>query len=384
MKKLLFISIAMVSMVFRMQDVVAQNPETDTTSVDRFLLDFTVPDMPAFKALGTTPSEILRPSDIKKFAVMLQPFVSNGQAIIPKSFALEVAPFKLMESYRGKPQLSISDYATKKKDFRRILYATSISLGSLRTEGEDAISKVSIGLRTSFTGKKGDILKDTDFQNKYIYGPLQAYQKQRSDEQTNWMRLHNLRPSDLLSDSVIQAFEKHLEEDLHLSAPDKNQEIQKAITRYNKENWNASRGELAIAWVGQSPDSLINNITFGSFDVWGVWAIRVKSHGQLLLGTHLQRPKKAEAEIDADAFNVTFNTRFYYGTTNFRFFGELQYKNKNQVDEKKLGLVNLGSEFRVLKDFWIVLSGGVENLFDDNKSRFVSSLDIRYSFNKPE
>lgn len=384
MKMILAIILLTGCLTMASNDVIAQlTPKTDSLAfVDQFLLDFTVPDMPAFKALGTNPSDILRPSDIKKFAVMVQPFVSDGKGVIPKSFALEVAPFKLMESYRNKPQLSIADYVKKRKDFRRFLYATSFSIGSLRTEGENAVNKLSIGLRTSFTGTKGDILKDTVFQNKYIYKPLSKYEDMRSEEETNWMKEHNLKPSDMTRDSVKKAFETHLSAKFPNTRSDF---YDPAIALYNKYYWNASRGEIAIAWVGQSADSLISNIGFGSFDAWGVWAIRVKSHGQILIGAHLQRVKRMEPETsDQELLNLTFNTRFYYGTSNLRIFGELQYKNRNNVDEKELGLVNLGSEFRVLKDFWIVLSGGIENVFDDDKSRFVSSLDIRYAFNKPD
>ena len=41
--------------------------QTDKLS-DKYKLDFVIPDIPAFKALNIDPSNILRPSDVKKFA----------------------------------------------------------------------------------------------------------------------------------------------------------------------------------------------------------------------------------------------------------------------------------------------------------------------------
>ena len=43
---------------------IAQAP--DSTLTEKYLLDFVVPDIPAFKALGTDPINILRPADPKK------------------------------------------------------------------------------------------------------------------------------------------------------------------------------------------------------------------------------------------------------------------------------------------------------------------------------
>lgn len=40
----------------------------------KFLLNFVVPDMPAYKGLGIEKSDLLRPADIKDFAIMLSPF----------------------------------------------------------------------------------------------------------------------------------------------------------------------------------------------------------------------------------------------------------------------------------------------------------------------
>src|SRR5690242_9915003 len=103
-------------LMYLAMDTMAQ--EADNKPVDNFLLDFSVPDMPAFKALGTDPSNILRPTDVQKFAVMFNAFRSEGETIIPRSFSLEVAPWKLT-----KGSWTIGEY--RKSSFKRILYNSS-------------------------------------------------------------------------------------------------------------------------------------------------------------------------------------------------------------------------------------------------------------------
>ena len=50
--------------------------------------------------------------------------------------------------------------------------------------------------------------------------------------------------------------------------------------------------------------------------------------------------------------------------------------------EIETGLLNLGAELRVKQDFWLVFSAGVDDIFKKGSgSDFVSSIDLRYSFN---
>jgi hypothetical protein len=129
-------------------NIIAQN-SPDSTLIEKYLLDFAVPDMPAFKALGTDPSNILRPSDAKKFAGMISPFYSNGKGVIPKNFALEFAPWKLAST-----RWTLNQFNT---DFwKRFAYRSSFSIGTINDSSQFS-SKLSIGYRVSFLSKEADI-----------------------------------------------------------------------------------------------------------------------------------------------------------------------------------------------------------------------------------
>ena len=82
----------------------------------------------------------------------------------------------------------------------------------------------------------------------------------------------------------------------------------------------------------------------------------------------------------------TINLTYYLGTADFRGFLESQYRKKNFSNLKKSLLFNLGAEFRLMNNFWIVLSGGIDNYIEEEKplDKLVSSIDIRYAFNKPD
>jgi|GEM_PF-4708967 len=131
-------------------------PQTppDSILLEKFLLDFTVPDMPAFKALGTDPSDILRPSDAKKFAALVSPFYANGKGVIPRNFAFEAAPWKIASK-----KWTLYDFRTS--FFRRFLYRSSFSVGTVSDTTAYA-SKLGIGYRVSFLSKRADVYRSAE------------------------------------------------------------------------------------------------------------------------------------------------------------------------------------------------------------------------------
>ena len=70
--------------------------KADSAVLEKVKLGFAVPDIPAFKALGLDPSNILRPSEAKELALTLGSFRSDGDFIIPKNMAVEIAPALLI------------------------------------------------------------------------------------------------------------------------------------------------------------------------------------------------------------------------------------------------------------------------------------------------
>lgn len=108
------------------------------------------PDSPAFVILGVSPTEIQQPTTPRALAIALAGFVTGTDPAlsIPRSFALEVAPYWLYSH----SELAVRDY--REDDLMRPLRTLSISIGtseSTRTDGTTIVhsdSNVGVGLRT--------------------------------------------------------------------------------------------------------------------------------------------------------------------------------------------------------------------------------------------
>lgn len=347
----------------------APNPEiklTDNYKVDTLLLDFTVPDLPAFKALGTNPSNILRPSDVQKFAVMLNPFFSNGQAVIPKSFALDFAPWKIASG-----KWTVDDYRNKKNWLKRLAYNSSFSIGTVQENKDFVKTKIAIGYRLKLFGKNADLLTSDSLPDVYKISDQELRNKVHSRD--NWIK--NIKKIDSLAfindDNLQKAFDKYYEDSIKTNL------VQKKISSFRKNNWNAARTDLALAVVGSSSDSLAENTMYESFQVWLTQSLRVGKWGQWLIGTSLSTSK-------AEGTDYTLNTRLYAGNNNVRAYGELQFKHDDMITSSvNSSLLNLGGEFRIEKRFWVDFYGGVENFNGTgDASRFRTSLSLKYSINK--
>jgi hypothetical protein len=403
-------------LAFAAQCVEAQAP--DTVLTNRFLLNFSVPDMPAFKALGTDPSNILRPSDIQKFASSFAPFYSGGQAVIPKNFALEFAPWKL-----GSKSWDLKKYNS---GLNSLLYNSGFSIATIR-DSSAFPSKIAVGYRLTITGKKGDILKAAYSQS--LRWQLQSIQTRRfaaleamkeywiyqvqhvstnitADSAAHYYSLNVSRfnsyiqslwgtnvlgVSNAIVNNFFQAFNVHNTQDLARMTNAKTtiddaiaSSVDSILARFKESMWNANRFDLAVAWVGESKDTLIKNSQFSSFNLWMTYAVAIGQGSQLLFGTNLVLPRTEKNDSISNNFAITANIRYYLGTSSVRGFIESQYKYQNYSSLQRSLLFNLGGEFRLGQQFWVVANAGVNNYLGLKSpvSALVSSLNLRYGFNK--
>lgn len=398
--------------------------QPDSTLSEKFLLDFVVPDMPAFKALGTDPSNLLRPSDIKKFATMLTPFYSNNAGVIPKNFAAEFAPWKIASK-----KWTLSEYTNE--GFKRFLYRSSFSLGTINDTTKFP-AKLAIGYRVSFLSERADIYRAPVVRND-IFGNsgrinqggfqlarlaimnywVNNIEKPPIEEAPTYARKNITKFNAFLS-NINKLLEQQPDPNLAQLFADLTkafyggnakktltdeqlvdivyafgQNVDEYLENYKKDNWNAGRFDLALALAAQSPDTLISHAQFALFSVWATWAIRVHKGGQLLLGGNFTLPRTnknfAESVKPDTRTSFNINARYYVGTQDFRGFFETQYKYKNYDVANKSLLLNLGAEFRMGNMFWVVASAGLDNYLSESNplNKFVSSLDLRYFFNKP-
>lgn len=388
--------------------------QQEDTLEKRFLLNFVIPDMPAYKSLGIEKSDLLRPSDVKEFALMLSPFYNNGKASIPKNFGLEFSPWKMASR-----KWTLKDYNDKAG--KRLLYNSSFSIAAANDSTKYS-SKISLGYRVAILSDKADIIriaysKSSDFSQKAddartlkshleIYWVTKfvnpspnavdrpTYIDSHQDEFYKWLASINTKDKtmdDLLKTYVYEARrifgDDFIFEDFKTMKFDQIERklLNKLILEYKTKNWNAPRADLAIAFVAESKDSLFTNTRFSSFNIWATGALKVGKRGQWLIGGNLKIPNSNIDSVQTSPLNFTLGSRLLIGNSNFRFFGEAQWKKINYGEIQSSILLNIGAELRISDKFWVVASSGIDNLKNKEKDKWfnqlVANIDLRYGFN---
>jgi hypothetical protein len=348
--------------------------KADSAIVEKVKLDFAVPDIPAFKALGIDPSNILRPSSAKDFSLLFNNFNNGGLSAIPKNLAVEVAPGLLI-----KPWYTLAEY--RNNGGIRLLSKTRISLGT-NEDAETGINNVSVGFRTTLLDK-GDFRLNKDFQDREIYSKLEVIHTLMAQKRREIQLKYGIEVYAALPDTR----KKEILDSLFLVTQNEagfllDKVIGESIEKYKKENWNATRMDVAYALLLQSPDSLTSNIKLNKHLVWATLALKPGKNNtwsQILLGVN-------NAAYSADGHWVnefTGNFRFYAGTNKIKGLFEVQYQNIDRPVEKRLETLytQLGLEVNLFKGAWIHFATGIINaLQGDNKSALKSNLNIYLTF----
>jgi hypothetical protein len=337
-------------------------------------LDLITPDLPAFKALGTEPSNLLRPSDVKQIAVATNPFLNTRSPVIPSAFGLEVAPWKLASR-----RWALRDYL--ENDWKAFRYRCSFSLGAGTFATQTAQlppARASAGFRTSWVGRRYDVSRNPDLVRTMFAINDQAL-RDSTDIVTQWRLDRNLRPGDRPSAEALADLQQRL---TRVSARlDSLQKARKkAYAVFEKQNWNAPRTDFALAWVGGSGDSLVRNVAFAAAHAWLTQSIRAGENGQFLLGGNA-RFDRVRPEATAGNISLSVSGRYYVGTADFRGFLEGQFTHERLFPNSTL--VYLGGELRVKEDFWLIFSTGLKSTAAPEVQRqLLANLELRFSIHR--
>jgi hypothetical protein len=349
--------------------VYSQNEET----IGENKLNFAIPDLPAFKALGSEPSNILRPSTPESFSMIISQFYNGENISLPANFAAEIAPWILAKSNR----ITLADY--HKHD---ILYSTRISLGTSR----DSLNQYNfaLGLRFSIIDK-GDLKNDKDFLD-LLFAKLEEHLDKKDALRLQFMHDHELSFDEYNANKEL--YEQEIEKMIQGNIDEEIETMKKA---YKEVYWNREKLDIAFATVGYSTDSIGSNLGFKSFDGWVSYALPVlkmrdsdetaihspkRYAGQLLVGGNF---KSYEHRFDNKTyFNAFLNTRLYVGSNRIKGFAELQYSYL-QFEESNHLLMTLGGEVNPIDGIWLEFYAGMERNTDINLNSSVAKFNLRFS-----
>lgn len=319
-----------------------------------YRLDFTVPDAPAFLLLDESPSNILRPSTVKEFAIALSSFVdtATGGLQIPQTFAVEFSPGLLI----GGNDLTLQEYQDAP-----FLYRMRISAGTRRLSGESAPSQIAFGLRTSFIDES-DLRTDTELLNRIVAITDQivdAASDLVAPPPTNGTGAEVVQPSSPVIDSL-------------------NNVLAAAVAEAQADQrWNANAYDCAAALLLSSPDSTGKGLQSTEITGWLTYAKGFGTWGQLLLGVKAGglRGPSADTLVETTMdFAGSFSSRLYIGTNSYKFFTEAQFDKKESGETL---LLNGGGEVLLSNGIWAEFGGGVERDLDAGVWNVVSKLSLK-------
>ena len=363
----------------------AQDPNTiktfyikkaDTSILESINLDFAVPDIPAFKALGIDPSNILRPSNLKQVALMFSHLRSGSQFIVPQNLAVELTPGLLI-----KPWYTLDQY--QKKGGIRWLSKLSASVGS-NQDPSSGVNSLSFGFRSVLIDK-GDFRLDTAFLDTAIYRYQDRYTQSWVNNRNQYLKANNLTIRDFAAmapstqDSILEIARQMTVSQIGF---DLDAMVAQSMQDFKKKNWNAPRMDVAYALVMQSPDSLIGSIKLNKHMMWFAWAFRPgrnNRNAQFVIGMN-NSLYKAEGKFYNE---FTGNFRFYIGKNRLKALAEAQYQN---LDHPVTGRTEtlysqVGVELAIYKSIWLHFGTGFLNALDGTaKSQLISNLNLYLTF----
>jgi len=309
--------------------------------------DLAVPDIPAFKILGTQASDILRPSSWRELAVQAGEFLLNKGGV-PNSFALEATPF--MYLFGG--TLSLAEY---RNDFERILGLSRVSVATSASPlgGID----LAIGWRMTLldyadprleTGLDSRLWTLTDSMNA-IYSrcrtKLGAFATQAQIDSCASTEITALRLNRI--DTVIENF--------------------------MERNWNRPIVDIGIAGLGRSGDSTFKGMRANKYQAWATYGLYIARKMQLVIGT--------SADISKDSLNTFYNAswnsglRMYYGSNDLKGIIEANWSTIR--NDKPSAGVNIGVEVAVQKGIWLDATYGAKSQ-SGSPLVFVPALSFKF------
>ncbi len=330
--------------------------------VKKYKLNFAMPDFPAFKSLGTEPSNLLRPSSIKDFGFVSSEFFNGGSLTIPGSFAVEICPIL----FTNVNTLTLSQYQ-KNNAWKSSRFSIGATRDSLNT------SKLSVGYRISLINK-GDLRTDTKA-IKSLNSRLMEQSKTRSLLRNQFLIEHEILPFDI-TDSIELLVDLYIENKIAVKNAQFALEVKEFKIRYKDEHWNAEKLDVAIAVVGQSPDTLLENIGYSSLSFWATYArpLFKGTSSQFLIGLYYQNYL-----LNAKNFStLSISNRNYMGSNRAKVFIEEQVAYGSLTEGVSL-LLNIGAEVNIKDGIWLDFSAGTTRNVAENSSKLVSQIRFRYT-----
>ena len=324
-------------------------------------VDYTVPESPAFVALGLTPEEVTRPGTPKEFGSSLLTLVDR-EGNFQTGVAIEVAPWIVFQN----PSFTVGKY--RESGVQRFLSRAQLSLATTKgLSNDDESQRLSAALRVT-PWSLGDPLTDYELDRCFdeVDFPAPGEFKRYADYQAAKAKYDDNTPG-------ATEVEKKTNECLDAS--------QKRLS-------GASGFDLGIAptWIQEQKQS--DQISWGGGTLWASLALRpldflgdanltrVQKHFAGIQMIFHGRGQLSNQVADGDVGNgfrredtILAGARIRQTETYFPFSieGSFLYENPDNENSERSGRVALTTDLPVASQVWLNLAVGGTFSGDDNR-----------------
>jgi hypothetical protein len=307
----------------------------DTVSLAK-IVQFSIPNSPAFDFIGESPDEVTRPTSPKALTTaLLSGLTSSGK--FQQGLAIEIAPWQL-----ASPHMDLQEYQSG-RGF--VLANSSVSIGTVKASGDSPVTNLGVGARMVFFDR-------TD--------PSGPASKAVGDAAMQRVLLNCLPPGPAKPSDVpkIKACVAREDSAFH--------------TSWRASHWN----DYALSLAAATGWGLRNSIWTDRNNLGGaVWALlaaplcfQTFASGLCQKGQWLAKAQY-ESRDSADSHNIKQflgGLRATIGSASFGAFAESLFRHRSSVAEGAKHWRNdwsLGLEFKMSDDTWI--TSGIGSRYDD-------------------
>lgn len=341
-------------------------------------LNYSVPESPAFKILGTSPSSIMRPTSTRNIAFSIGNYFLNNGATIPQNLAVEISP-ALFD-----PHLSLTKFRQN-----RFWYTSALSVGTkVNTDKSYAIA---VGVKFKLLDEQDLRMNDVLIKKFDEYGPnlVNAFanavktvtRQLKANDPTNTVDFptYSQNVADAYRDTANakHAMIKKLI-DAEINSSFDVTKISKFRDSIKKANWNKPIWDLGFASLFNSKDSLLRNIkAFSKIGLWTTFGAPLGAKGQLLIGLSAQLKDSLSRSLNIGTLNI--GSRAYYGSNDLKGFIEA---NANiETHQSGIYKASLGIETTFFGGMWVDFSLGFSK---QGGSKAVFTPGFNLLFGNPE
>ncbi len=334
--------------------------------------DFSVPESPAFTALGVAPQTVSRPAAPSTFATSLLNAVDD-QGKLQNGLAIDFTPYLVFQGYK----LTITQYRERSSagEWRRILAHTNVSFATTKRTDSDTTQRLSSGVHFTVFDF-GDPRMDTELLDCYEQAAL-----------------------DILT--LLSPPSPRLDADKPTITSMKSAAVAACAVEAAKRNRNRSSWIIAAAPIWVTPTGEVNDLKSDGGAIWTSLAYgfdgfqRVTKKENANAGSLKQRAqiivharwRTNEHIKGSDGVVVDHDSRVF--GARFRMTGEKtnssieisRLRDSTVAGDSSKWRALIGLEQRVAEGAWLQLSFGRESAKGNTGEQLVVRTSFRWAFN---